>query len=49
MAVAQTRVTAARSLVYDTARRVENNLPFMKQAAMAKYYASDVSSYLFAV
>lgn len=37
-----TSIEAARLLVYNAARRKEANLPFTKQAAMAKYYASEV-------
>ena len=37
-----TSVEAARLLVYNAARRKEAGLPFTKQAAMAKYYASEV-------
>lgn len=45
VAIAQTRVQAARSMVYDTARRIQAGLPFTKEAAMAKYYASEVACY----
>lgn len=38
-----TQIEAARLLVYNAARMVENKLPFMKEAAMAKYYASEVA------
>ena len=45
VAISQTRVEAARALVYNTARRIEAGLPHTKQAAMAKYYASEVASH----
>jgi len=35
-----TEVETARLLVYNTARLVDAGLPFIKEAAMAKYYAS---------
>lgn len=38
-----TQIEAARLLVYNAARMVENGLPFIKEAAMAKYYASEVA------
>jgi len=38
-----TQITAARMLVYNAARRKEAGLPFTKEAAMAKYYASEVA------
>ena len=34
---------AARLLTYNAARRKENGLPFVKEAAMAKLYASQVA------
>ena len=37
-----TKIEAARLLVYNAARLKEAGLPFTKQAAMAKYYASEV-------
>lgn len=39
-----TQIEAARLLVYNAARMKENKMPFIKQAAMAKYYASEVAS-----
>jgi butyryl-CoA dehydrogenase/short/branched chain acyl-CoA dehydrogenase len=38
-----TEVEAARLLVYNAARLRDAGLPFVKQAAMAKYYASDMA------
>jgi short-chain 2-methylacyl-CoA dehydrogenase len=38
-----TEVEAARLLVYNAARLRDGNLPFVKEAAMAKYYASDIA------
>ena len=35
---------ASRLLVYNAARRKESGLPFVKHAAMAKLYASQVSA-----
>lgn len=40
IARAVTEVETARLLVYNTARLVDAGLPFIKEAAMAKYYAS---------
>ncbi|KAH7699137.1 ACDH-1 protein [Aphelenchoides avenae] len=39
-----TEIEAARLLVYNTARLKEAGLPFIKQAAMAKLYASNVAT-----
>ena len=39
----QTQIDAARLVIYNAARRKEAGLPFTKEAAMAKYLASDVS------
>lgn len=39
-----TEIEAARLLVYNAARKKDNGLPFVKEAAMAKYYASEVCS-----
>ena len=39
-----TEIEAARLLVYNAARLKENSLPFIKQAAMAKWYASVIAS-----
>lgn len=38
-----TQIEAARLLVYNAARRKEAGLPFTKQAAMAKLFASEVA------
>jgi butyryl-CoA dehydrogenase/short/branched chain acyl-CoA dehydrogenase len=38
-----TQIEAARLLVYNAARLRENGLPFLTEAAMAKYYASQVA------
>lgn len=38
-----TEVEAARLLVYNAARLRDAGLPFLKEAAMAKYYASDMA------
>lgn len=35
-----TQIECARMLVYNAARLKEASLPFVKQAAMAKYYAA---------
>lgn len=35
-----TQIECARLLVYNAARLKEANLPFIKEASMAKYYAS---------
>lgn len=37
-----TQLEAARLLTYNAARLVEAGKPFIKEAAMAKYYASEV-------
>jgi short/branched chain acyl-CoA dehydrogenase len=37
-----TEIEAARLLTYNAARLRDANLPFVKQAAMAKLYASEV-------
>ncbi|KAK7471300.1 hypothetical protein VKT23_002709 [Stygiomarasmius scandens] len=42
-AEAATQIEAARLLTYNAARRKENGLPFVKEAAMAKWYASKVA------
>ena len=39
-----TQIEAAKLLVYNAARLKESGQPFIKEAAMAKYYASEVSS-----
>lgn len=38
-----TQLEAARLLVYNAARLREAGLPFLKQAAMAKYYSADIA------
>lgn len=35
-----TQIECARLLVYNACRLKESNLPFVKQAAMAKYYSA---------
>ncbi len=37
-----TQLEAARLLTYNAARLKEAGLPFVKEAAMAKYYSSEV-------
>jgi len=39
-----TNVEAARLLIYQAAMLKDNNKPFTKEAAMAKYYASDIGT-----
>uniref|UniRef100_A0AAF5D3W5 Short/branched chain specific acyl-CoA dehydrogenase, mitochondrial n=2 Tax=Strongyloides stercoralis TaxID=6248 RepID=A0AAF5D3W5_STRER len=39
-----TEIEAARLLVYNSARLKENNIPYIKEAAMAKLYASNVAT-----
>lgn len=43
MADLQTRVDAGRQLLYYAAWRADNGLPYIKEAAMAKYYNSNLS------
>lgn len=43
VATIATEIEAARLLTYNAARLQENGLPFAKEAAMAKYYASEVA------
>jgi len=43
VAVVRTKIEAARLMVYNAARRKLARLPFTAEAAMAKYYASEVS------
>lgn len=38
-----TQIEAARLLTYNAARLVEKGVPFVKEAAMAKYFASEVA------
>ncbi|KAK6017160.1 acyl-CoA dehydrogenase protein [Ostertagia ostertagi] len=40
---AAVEIEAARLLVYNAARMKDNNIPFVKQAAMAKLYSSQVA------
>ena len=42
-----TQIEAAKLLTYNAARLKENGQPFIKEAAMAKYYASEVSTLVF--
>ena len=42
IAKVSTDLEAARLLVYNAARLKEAGLPFTKEAAMAKYYSSEV-------
>ena len=37
-------IEAARLMVYNAARMKENNLNFIKEAAMAKYYSSVIAT-----
>ena len=39
-----TDIEAAKLLVYNAARLYEANQPFIKEAAMAKYFASEVAA-----
>lgn len=43
VATVATEIEAARLLTYNAARMVEQGVPFAKEAAMAKYYASEVA------
>lgn len=38
-----TRIECARLLTYNAARLVDGRFPFVKQAAMAKYFAAEVA------
>ena len=38
-----TEITAARFLIYDAAEKAAQGLPFVKESAMAKLYASEVA------
>ena len=40
-----TQLEAARLLVYNAARRKEAGLPFLREACMAKLYASEVNRF----
>ena len=41
-----TEIEAASLLVYNAARMKDRRLPFIKEAAMAKYFSSEVGIYL---
>nr|CAI5862944.1 unnamed protein product [Callosobruchus analis] len=43
IATVATEIECARLLTYNAARLVEQKKPFVKQAAMAKWYAADVA------
>ena len=45
VAVVRTKLEAARLMVYNAARRKLAGLPFTAEAAMAKYYASEVDEF----
>jgi len=45
VAVVRTKLEAARLMVYNAARRKQAGLPFTVEAAMAKYYASEVGPF----
>lgn len=42
VATVATQIETARLLTYNAARMVEAGVPFLKEAAMAKYWASEV-------
>ena len=42
MALAATKIEAAKLMTYNTSRRLQAGLPITKEAAMAKYFASEV-------
>lgn len=42
IATVATQIETARLLMYNAARMVEAGVPFLKEAAMAKYWASEV-------
>jgi len=44
VAAVRTKLEAARLMVYNAARRKQDALPFAAEAAMAKYYASEVGT-----
>ena len=44
IAQVRTQIECARLLVYNAARLKEAGLPFVKEAAMAKYYAAEVAA-----
>ena len=41
-----TKIEAAKHLVYHAAWLKDNNLPFMKEAAMAKLFSSEMAMYV---
>lgn len=43
VATIATQIECARLLTYNAARLVEAGVPFVKEAAMAKYFASEVA------
>lgn len=43
IATVRTQIETARLLTYNAARMVEAGVPFAKEAAMAKYWASEVA------
>jgi len=45
VAIVRTKLEAARLMVYNAARRKLAGLPFTAEAAMAKYYASEVGPF----
>ena len=49
VATVRTKIEAARLMVYNAARRKLAGLPFTAEAAMAKYYASEVGEFSSAV
>ena len=46
LATMATRIEAARHLVYKAAWLKDNNLPFGKESAMAKYYSAETAMYV---
>jgi len=45
VAAIRTKIEAARLIVYNAARRKQDGLPFSAEAAMAKYFASQVGQF----
>jgi len=45
VAVIRTKIEAARLMVYSAARHKQAGLPFTAEAAMAKYFASEVGEF----
>lgn len=43
IATIATKIECARLLTYNAARLVEAGVPFVKEAAMAKYYAAEIA------